>query len=481
MTTSTRATRTRRGLVACAVVGGLLLAACSSDKDKAATTTAAPSGTSASTATTTEGSTADTAADTTTATSGTAAADTVATDTVTTDTATSESTVDTAATESSAAASGGLDCAGPAATGDAVKIGVLWPEGPTVNLPELGESAQAAMSYANDCLGGIGGHPVDVVGCKIDETNTASASDCANQMVEAGVAAVVVTITSSGSTIVPIITGAGIPYIVSGGASPEENINPANLVFGATGGVAADLGAMAVQAKNAGLDHIALLVTEGAAAGVGGLAGIPFGKAGVKADIVPIPAGTPDMTPQLTAALSGGAQATAVIGDSTLCISYLQAAASVDADGTHYVIATCIGDDVISAVGADAINGATVFENTDVSGTDAESTLYDAVMAKYSPKTPLGGFSPTGYVAALSLVRGVAGLTGDVTKDSIAAAMRATKGIAIPAGLGTTYSCATPPLPPLTAVCSSQALVGTITDGKISDLQVLDAGPLFAS
>ncbi|MCU1401464.1 MAG: putative lipoprotein [Acidimicrobiales bacterium] len=453
------------------------MGACSSDNSKSSASTAAPASAapttesaataaSATDASTTEASTAATATD-----SSATEPSTEATNVPSTDATTASST------EVTSAPADALECAGPAATGDAVKVGIVWPEGPAINIPEIGDSAGAAVKYTNECLGGVGGRPIELDSCTIDETNPAAATTCGNQFVEDGVAAVVVTITSQGATLVPIVTGAGIPYIVSGGTSPAESLDATGLVFSVSGGVAAALGAMAQDAKDQGIAKVALLVSDNAAAGVQGLSGIPFGKAGVAVNVVSVPAGTPDMTPQLSAALSDGAGETIVIGDATLCISYLQAAQSIDPDGKHGVIVTCVGDDVITAVG-DALDGATLYGGGPENSDDPEHVLYLDVMAKYSPATPTTGFTGVGYQVVTSLVRGLAGLTGDVNAASVASTMKATKDIVSPAGFGQTFSCSEKPLPPLT-VCSGDALISTIKGTEVTDPKLFDASPLY--
>jgi branched-chain amino acid transport system substrate-binding protein len=451
-----RASAGRRAGVLLAA-GCLLMAACSSDDDgNSSAGTAAP----VSAAPTTES--ADTEAPTTEA----STTESSATDASTEESPTTEATTESSDTATTTGSDDALECAGPAATGDSVKFGIVWPEGPVVNIPEIGDSAKAAAEYANECLGGVGGHPIELDSCTIDETNPAAATTCGNQFVEDGVAGVVVTITSQGATLVPIVTGAGIPYIVSGGTSPAESLDSTGLVFSVSGGVAASLGAMAQYAKDQGIAKMALLVSDNAAAGVQGLAGIPFGKAGVEVDVVSVPAGTPDMTPQLSAALSDGAGATAVIGDATLCISYLQATQSIDPDGKHGLIVTCVGDDVITAVG-DALDGATLFGGAPEDSDDPEHVLYLDVMAKYSPDTPTKGFTGVGYQVVTSLLRGLAGISGDADAASVASTMKATKDIVSPAGFGQTFSCSEQPLPPLT-VCT-----------EVTDPQLFDASPLF--
>jgi branched-chain amino acid transport system substrate-binding protein len=388
-------------------------------------------------------------------------------------------TTDGTGTETTKAPEEELDCPGPEAAGDPVKVGVVWPEGATISLPELGESANAAAEYANDCLGGIGGRPIEVVGCAIDETDQSSAASCANGFVEDGVTATVVTITAQGATLVPIITGAGIPYIVSGGSSPQEAVDQTGLVYSVSSGVGGVLGAMALEAKEQGMAKVAMIVTENAAAGVKGLAAIPFGTVGVEAEAIAVPPGTPDMTPQVQAALSSGAGATAVIGDATFCISALQALQSLDPDGAHWLIVTCTDEPVIDAVGEAGLDGATVFGASDPESDEPEAVLYRGIMAKYAPDTPTQGFTGAGYGTMMALVRGSADVTGEVTSASLATVLSATAGIPTTSGYGLTWGCSTRPLKPLT-VCSSELTVGTMDGTKAVDIKTLDAADAFA-
>lgn len=372
-----------------------------------------------------------------------------------------------------------LECPGPEATGEPVLVGVVWPEGATVDSPELGESASAAADYANDCLGGIAGRPIEIAGCPIDETDQSAAASCGNGFVEQGVAAVVVTITSQGGTLVPIVTDAGIPYVVSGGTSPAESLDSTGLVFSVSGGVGALLGAMGLEAQEEEVPKVAFLVTENAAGGVSGLLDIPFGNLDQDFEVFPVPPGTPDMSPQVSAALSGGAEATVVVGDASFCISAIQALESLDPDGRHWLITTCAEEAVVDAVGEGGLDGATVFGATDPASDEPEAQLYRAVMATYSPDTPTAGLAPSGYGTVMALIRGTASVTGDPTPEALAAALSATEDIQATGGYGMTWGCAERLLTPLT-VCSSEVAVGTMDGITPVDIRTVDAAPAFA-
>ena len=478
-----------RVAVAAIAATSLALAACGSDDDSssastaaAATTAAAAETTAAATATsgdiaTTVGDTATTSDDTATTAGDTA---TTSDDTATTagDTAT---TAGDTATTSGSGETGEPDCPGPTASGDPVKIGVAWPEGPTINTPDVGKNAEAARLYANDCLGGIAGHPIEFVECRVDETNAASATDCANNVVEAKAAAMVITTTALGATLVPIIVGAGIPYVGVNPASPAESGDKTGLVFELSPGVAGYLAAMAQVAKDDGMTKVSLVLTENIAQGVGGLAKIPFAKAGIELNVVPVPPGTPDISAQVTSALDG-AGAVGIIADPTTCISFLQATKTLDPDGKHWIIRSCAEASVVKAVGADALDKALLFGVTDSTSDNAEAVLYRAVMAKYAPDTPPGISTVAGYQSVLAFVRGLSDLAGDVTAASVAATLQATTDVALPAGGGTKYGCASRPVIPILAtVCSSEVIVATMDGSTPTDPQVVDAAPLYAS
>jgi Periplasmic binding protein len=85
--------------------------------------------------------------------------------------------------------------------------------GASVSEPTAREAAQAVVTYANANLGGIDGHPIDLIICK-EQEDPASAATCANQMVADNVAAVVVTETAMGDVMAPIIQKAKVTGIV---------------------------------------------------------------------------------------------------------------------------------------------------------------------------------------------------------------------------------------------------------------------------
>src|SRR3546814_20599278 len=82
------------------------------------------------------------------------------------------------------------------------------------------------------------------------------------------------------------------------------------------------------------------------------LGGIVFGKAGVEYEVITAPPGTPDLTPQLQAAVDSGADAIGLTGDVTFCTSFLQAYDTLGLAITQSVIAQCIDSTVLESLGS---------------------------------------------------------------------------------------------------------------------------------
>jgi branched-chain amino acid transport system substrate-binding protein len=364
--------------------------------------------------------------------------------------------------------------AGEKAEGDPIRIGVINAEdGPAISQPEGRIAAEAAIEYANENLGGIGGHPIEAVVCKSKE-DAASASDCANQMVEEGVAGVVVLNTGQGDAMAPIITGAGIPYTgYNGAAGSELTGDPA---FFWTGGFPGILTGMAKYAAENSFENFTLFVTDNTAVVAGATAmGEPaFEAAGIDVTVAPIPLGTPDATSQVTAGLKGDPGAIGIVGDATMCSSTLKALGTVGYEGDKLVITPCLDSSTVEAAG-EVMDGAKLMTSTDGSGDDDESKLYNAVMAKYASGEKTEGAAQSGFQSMLGFIRMAAGLEGEPTAENVTTAIRAAKDVPVPLAHGATMTCSGDVVPGLTAVCANFILVGDLdAQGVPSNVDLLN-------
>ncbi|MCG7631819.1 ABC transporter substrate-binding protein [Gordonia McavH-238-E] len=364
------------------------------------------------------------------------------------------------------------------ADGTPVKIGFLSAEGgAAVSLPEYRQGAEAAVQYVNENGGGLAGHPVELVVCKHQEEPT-SATKCANELVEQGVAAVLSPGTSMGQVFVPIISGAKIPYVTLNAVSAAELTSPG--VSALSAGLPGSLTATATAAQSVGLKSVAIYVMDGGGiANIVGQMGGPIFKAmGIDMNVVPIPMGVPDPTPMVSAGLSDKPDGISVIADAPTCASVLKAVQTQDPTVTKLLIPTCLDANVTEVVGVDAIKGNPGITATDYLSDNPDSVLYRSVMGQYAPDLSVTGPGSSGYQVVLGLVRAADGIQGDVDAASIADSLKTSKNVEMPAGGGITFTCNGTAFPQMPSLCSSQMLYGPINDqGVPVDLKLAGQKP----
>ncbi|MGW0002709.1 ABC transporter substrate-binding protein [Nocardia grenadensis] len=350
------------------------------------------------------------------------------------------------------------------AGGTPVRIGFVSTEGgAVVSLPEMREGAEAAVEYVNKNAGGIAGHPVELVVCKQQEEPT-SATKCANEFVEQKVAAVLSPGTSQGGTILPIVAGAGIPYVTLNGVSQQELTSPDSAALSA--GLPGTITAMAAAAKDKGMSTFTLFASDGG--GLGALVdamGAPvFQAAGVELNVVPIPLGVPDPTPLVTSGLSGKPEGVSVIADAATCASVYKAVQTTDPAVQRVYIPTCLAPDVIDILGVDSIAGSIGITATDYLSDRPDSVLYRSVLQTYAPELAVAGAASSGYQVVMALALATDNIQGDMTPVGIKDALRTAKAVEMPAGGGITFTCDGTAVPQMTSICSRQMLIGEIND-----------------
>ncbi|MCZ4653897.1 ABC transporter substrate-binding protein [Gordonia amicalis] len=355
-----------------------------------------------------------------------------------------------------------------AATGDPIKIGFITPEGGAVTTPMVREGGEAAVEYLNNNGGGIGGHKIDLVVCKQQE-EPASATKCANQMVEQKVSVVVSPLGAQGAVMLPIVAGAGIPYVAQAPVSQAEMATPGSFML--SGGIVAVLAGQAATAAKDGLKKVSLIIGDSgdAAASVKALGDPMFQRAGVALNVVTIPTGAADLTPQITAGLADNPDAVSILGDTRQCISVLKTLQTVAPDAKKYLIASCLDKPVLDAVGNEAVSGSKAFTTVNLSSDDPSVTQYRSVMAQYAPDTDPAGLAYIGYqvVAALGELNG---LDGTVDAQTFKKALAGAKDVPLPAAPGITFTCDGKAFPPLTSLCSKAILVSDVTaDAKLEN------------
>ncbi|MGW5075101.1 ABC transporter substrate-binding protein [Rhodococcus sp. NPDC004095] len=353
------------------------------------------------------------------------------------------------------------------ASGEAVKIGFVSTEGgAAVSIPDMREGAEAAVEYLNKNGGGLAGRPIDLVVCKQQEEPT-SASACANQFVEQKVSAVLSPGTSQGPVIVPIVLGAGIPYVTLNGVAPIELTSPD--VASLSAGLPGTLTAAATAAKQEGMAKFTMFASDG-----GGIAamidqmGQPiFQGFGVALDVVPVALGTPDPTPVVTAGLAKEPDGVSFIGDAATCTSVLKAVQTTAPTMKKVLIPTCLDENVVKAIGIANVKGNIGITATDALSDRPDSVLFRSIFAEYAPDLSPNGYGSTGYQTVMALAAATSGISGDVNSASIRDALRSATNVEMPAGGGITFSCNGTAFPMMPSICSRQMLIGEINEQGI--------------
>lgn len=145
--------------------------------------------------------------------------------------------------------------------GEPVRIGFVNLEGGVVSLPEIRVGAEVAVEHINADLGGVQGRPVELVTCELDLTPEKSI-DCANQLVEADVAMVVLGIDVSIDAALPIYEAAGIPLVGNAPFTPAALESETATFLGAS--LYASAAAPLQHFADAGADSVTYLLGESA-------------------------------------------------------------------------------------------------------------------------------------------------------------------------------------------------------------------------
>jgi branched-chain amino acid transport system substrate-binding protein len=371
---------------------------------------------------------------------------------------------------------------GQKATGTPIKVGYINLEGgPTISSPMYRVGAELAVSYVNGYLNGFGGHPVQLIKCYMDGT-PASSIACANQLVDDKVP-LVIRGSNTNSAEAQILTEAGIPYILAYGVGPAELNTPG--LFSLTMQDGGGLGGLAKYAMDRGWKKVALLPlgTPNISQFFEQFAGPVFGKAGVEYQVTYVPPGTPDPTPQLSAAMSGHPDAILFHGDVKTCTSFLKAVAALGVTVPLFLVGGCANQAVLDSVPATALDNAYLLSPIDLSDIGADASTFETLLRQQDPDAdPHSIQLRLGYLPVVTLARILTGFTGQPTAATIMNAIRSAKNVPLPFGRGTVISCDGSAIPELASVCSPDTVLQKAqAAGKYTFVDVFNVAALYAS
>jgi branched-chain amino acid transport system substrate-binding protein len=359
------------------------------------------------------------------------------------------------------------------AKGSPVTIGIISNgKTPTVDQTIETPVAEATAEWINDYQGGLGGRPVQVKICE-DAGEASKATDCANQMIQDKVAAVVVGQESQLEAIWNALHTSGIPLYFYGASNPNVVADTAN-TFVFTNGRATLLGLPAGVAKKNKSKKVSIVAIDVPAATSFFKDPGPslYQKQGLELELIPVPAGTADMTPQMQRLATTNPKGTVfIIGNDAFCIAALNGLRTAGFKGKITTIPQCLTDATRTAVPGEFLKGMQVAATSPLDDPkDPSMKQYYAVLDKYGAsdvdKSAIGGVAM--YQALAGFATAVQGLKGNATPAAIAAAAKAMPWTVLPGAGGTHFRCNNKADATQPAVCSNALLAGTLdAQGKV--------------
>lgn len=354
------------------------------------------------------------------------------------------------------------------AHGQPVKIGVISDgQGVATNNTDEVLLAKAIVPYLNEYRGGIGGRPIQLDVC-IAHGDPGSSNDCANQMVQDNVDAVVMGALASADTVWQILHSANIPEF-TGSATSTNLLFDTKDMFIMDNPLASLVGAPAALAKSKHLDKVTEVVIDVPSATDFGKNSAPafFAKEGMKFNMVAVPQGTADMTPQMQTLVSSNPGVVQIVGDDTFCTAALNGLRAVGYKGPIAVISQCMSNALRKAVPGSFLKSVTMTATAPTSNPNDPDVKLRAAIADSFSKSHIdltAGDTAGIYTSMMAMAQVLQGITGPVTPATVTATVKAMPQLHLPLGGGVYWRCNGKPVSFLPAVCVRGVLLATLND-----------------
>ncbi|MCK9878159.1 ABC transporter substrate-binding protein [Frankia sp. Ag45/Mut15] len=375
------------------------------------------------------------------------------------------------------------DLLGPIAraSGAPVQIGLISDGKSQVadNSIEL-TAAKATVAYLNERKSGIGGRPIKLVTCEA-QADPAKAADCANQMIEDKVVAVIIGGSPVLASIWEPLHAAHVPTLVYSGvndAMRSDRESTFTISDGNFGGIILPL----QQAKSAGLKKVTYIVIDVPAAldGLKTTAPALLRKAGLDINVVAVPPGTADMTPQIQNLTSKDPGLVFILGNDSFCISALNGLRAVGYTGQVAAISSCVTDATRKAVPGSQLKGITISATVPIGQDNPATRLYNAVAKTYgSGIDTTRAIGMTAFTEVAAFQSALQGITGDITSQSVIKAFKGMPEREIPGSLGLGFRCNGKADPTAPSTCVRGGIVSTLdATGNPGAYKVVGATPI---
>jgi len=339
--------------------------------------------------------------------------------------------------------SGGDTTATRKPPGTPIKIGVLDPSLGAGGITQSAPGAKAAFAWLNE-HGGIGGHPVDVVVCQVDNTPEKNIA-CGNTFAQEKVAAVVDGFDFGAGAILPILHSASIPIVGPVAFTPQGETDTEGSFYFASSQAAFSIAPM-VSFKEQGLKHVAFTQIDAPSShAYFEHALIPAAQAlGLTFTPVYYPPASPNFQTiaSTLAATKADVAGAAGLSDDGQCTALAEGLRNVGFTKTIFAgFCTAFASRMGEKLGdAEIYSSVWLPEMKQYAPADVQQQLDDAEAAMASvPDDQRGYYGYATYAVVMTLAKVIEGIDGRVDAPSITAALRATKDM--PAVLGAPITC----------------------------------------
>jgi branched-chain amino acid transport system substrate-binding protein len=377
------------------------------------------------------------------------------------------------------AGAAGLGAKDPA-SGEPVKIGFVS-DGRTQTLDNSNATvvAEAMVEYLNDYRGGFGGRPIELHKCD-SLADPAKSADCANELIQADV---VMTILPSLATLTEVwrpLHEAGIPTFIYS-TTDKEVMADTETTFAVTSPTGSLIGMPISTAKKAKAKKVVgVIVDVPAATAIYEDQGEDlFAEEGLDFELVKIPLGQPDLTPQMLEIAAQDDVAVHIVGTDAMAIAALN---GLEAGGFEGAI-SCLGCDAESVVKARGakLEGIVIGAQGSVVGDSTDVDLYHAIMEEYAPNLdklddPVPLYT---YIAWAAARDGLEGLEGEFTAESIIETFRSMPNMRLRTFGESKFRCNGKADPVYPAACANSVPIGVLDEtGTPTNIAVTNTKPI---
>ncbi|GAA4370871.1 ABC transporter substrate-binding protein [Nocardioides caricicola] len=356
------------------------------------------------------------------------------------------------------------------ATGEPVKIGVTADEPDDARLTGY----RATTEYINEYLGGLNGHPIELVECATKNT-PAGGTACGVQFGQEDVAAVLAPNIGVSLSVYKPLEGSGIPYITQLTADVDVlGSDEAFVLFNPLG-----LGSATIAvAKDEGVKSAAFVMPDlpSTTGPVKELAEPQYEAAGLELAIVPIPLQVADPTAAIQQAISDGAGQLVFFGETEFVTTGIKTAKQLGFDGPLITQVSGFPEDQIASIPG-GLEGVIVLGSTTLDESDEDRKLYNTVVETYADGAPVDDiFTTAAFQVELALQKALA-LTPDSGADAASvmdALQNMDRPVPLPLGGGMTFQCGADVIAVLPGVCVATTLRSNLdADGNAVSEEVL--------